>query len=510
VVCLYGKDAGNDKTKAKHHFFIQLLEESGEQIHELASAAGALKDENTLSAIQGRLAEVKARPTDKITIKVGDVFLPDSKDWHSWWDAFRGQLSATGSAVGKHPSKAKGMRCFASGGLVNPAPTHPKISGLMDVGGLSTKDVLLGFDKEAFQSYGLEQALNAAVSEEAATAYRDALDHIIQHQSHRLAGARFAYWFKEDVKADDDPLAWLIELESPEQKERDALVQAKQLMRFISEGRRPDLSGNTYCALTLSGAAGRVMVRDWMDGPFEELAGNVAQWFDDLSITGHDGKALAKSPKFIAVLGCTVRELNDIPAPFSTQMWKAAVKGDPLPAAALSKTLLRVRSKILTDEAVYPSAFGLLKACLLRQARRKGEHAVENDLKPYLNPNHPDPAYHCGRLMAVLASLQKAALGDVGAGVVQRYYAAASTTPALVLGRLVRTGQFHLGKLEPGLAHWFDDQMAAIWSRIKDQIPPTLTLEKQSLFALGYYQQIAQRVKGETDSSNNEKEAAHE
>ncbi len=35
--------------------------------------------------------------------------------------------------------------------------------------------------------------------------------------------------------------------------------------------------------------------------------------------------------------------------------------------------------------------------------------------------------------MAVLAELQKAALKDVGAGVVQRYYAAASTTPALVL-----------------------------------------------------------------------------
>ena len=36
--------------------------------------------------------------------------------------------------------------------------------------------------------------------------------------------------------------------------------------------------------------------------------------------------------------------------------------------------------------------------------------------------------------MALLAAIQEVALGDVGAGVVQRYYAAASTTPALVLG----------------------------------------------------------------------------
>jgi len=112
-------------------------------------------------------------------------------------------------------------------------------------------------------------------------------------------------------------------------------------------------------------------------------------------------------------------------------------------------------------------------------------------MSPYLNEDHPNPAYHCGRLMAVLADVQYAALGDVGAGVVQRFYAAASSTPALVLGRLTRTSQFHLNKLDPGLARWFENRIASIWGRIKDQIPKTLSLEDQSLFALGYYQQMA-------------------
>ena len=35
------------------------------------------------------------------------------------------------------------------------------------------------------------------------------------------------------------------------------------------------------------------------------------------------------------------------------------------------------------------------------------------------------PAYLCGRIMALLAMIQEEALGNVGAGVVQRYYAAA-------------------------------------------------------------------------------------
>ncbi|MDD2629628.1 MAG: type I-C CRISPR-associated protein Cas8c/Csd1 [Limnochordia bacterium] len=41
----------------------------------------------------------------------------------------------------------------------------------------------------------------------------------------------------------------------------------------------------------------------------------------------------------------------------------------------------------------------------------------------------------------------------MGAGVVQRYYASASSTPALVLGRLTRTSQYHLDKLDAGLAY---------------------------------------------------------
>jgi len=112
-------------------------------------------------------------------------------------------------------------------------------------------------------------------------------------------------------------------------------------------------------------------------------------------------------------------------------------------------------------------------------------------MEPILNEDHPDPAYQCGRLLAMLAAVQHRALGDVGAGVVQRYYAAASATPALVLGRLTRTAQFHLDKLDRGLARWHEARLASVWGRIRDRVPPTLTLEEQSLFALGYYQQIA-------------------
>lgn len=123
-------------------------------------------------------------------------------------------------------------------------------------------------------------------------------------------------------------------------------------------------------------------------------------------------------------------------------------------------------------------------------------------MSAYLNKEHPEPAYHCGRLLAMLASLQRAALGDVGAGVVQRYYVAASQTPGLTLGRLFGNAKNHLNKLDGGLAFWYEDQIAEIMSRIQDRIPTILSLERQGLFSLGYYQQIAANRAGKNNNTN--------
>ena len=60
-----------------------------------------------------------------------------------------------------------------------------------------------------------------------------------------------------------------------------------------------------------------------------------------------------------------------------------------------------------------------------------------------------------------------------------------------MLGRLTRTSQFHLNKLDPGLAYWYESKIAGIWSRLNEAPPRTLSLEEQSLFALGYYHQRA-------------------
>jgi len=165
------------------------------------------------------------------------------------------------------------MICMLSGESARPLSTHPKISGLGSVGGLAMGDVLVGFDKDAFTSFGLDQAANAAMSDTAAQQYIDGLNDLIKNHSRRLAGAMVAHWFQDRVDDADDPFAYLYGFETDEQTAKSAQAEARRLLDSIRSGERADLGSNRYYAVTLSGAAGRVMVRDWMEGAFERLVG---------------------------------------------------------------------------------------------------------------------------------------------------------------------------------------------------------------------------------------------
>ncbi len=504
---LYGEDDPDEKLLRKHGFFLDLLRQAGEAEPVLVRIVEALEDPDKLAKMHEELdaATPKVKPSDNITFveMSGDVprILVLQDTWHDWW---RGHWPTLFKKKGKKGKSNGEMRSLLTGELVEPAKTHPKVKGLGDVGG-NVETTLVGFNLDAFCSYGLEQSANAAVRSDTAEAYAAALNQLIAGHSHRLAGAKVVYWYTHDVPPESDPVAKLFEgvdlgeaevqEEPPTQKDASAIAQANRragkLLQAVESGKASDLDGLGECryrALTLSGNAGRAVVRDWMEGSFEDLAANVKQWFEDLSIVNRHGDGLTPEPKFLAVLGAMVRDLKEVHAPLETALWKSAIAGLPIPYEAMARTLARVRMDVINGESPRHARLGLLKAYLIRKEI--------TEMQARLNEHEHCPAYVCGRIMAVLADIQRAALGDVGAGVVQRYYAAASATPALVLGKLVRGAQTaHLPKIEGGLKVWFDQQLADLWNRLDQAPPATMSLEDQTLFAMGYYQQKAQRKK---------------
>lgn len=503
VIALLGAEEDDEKARAKHEYFLGLLGDAAEAMPELAPVARSLGEGTTLAKIRAELEDKGAAPTENATLEIrgaNPYLIVRSDAWHDWYQTFRHGLQQDRS-----PQR---MRCLVSGELTEPVATHSKVRGLTDVGGLSMGDVLPAFKQESFRSYGLEQAANAAMSEEIVASYTAALNQLIREQSQKLAGTRLLYWYQEPLQDESENLfQWIVE--PPERTEGAALDRARKLLTAIKDGKRPDLQRNRYYALTVSANSGRVVLRDWMEGSFEELVKNVTAWFDDLKVVSRDGTGITSPPKIWAVLGSLVRDLDELPDPLVARMWRVAVRKEPIPQQAAAQALRRFRMAVITDQPVRTAGAGLLKAYLRRSPTEYGDL----DMTAGLNEEHPNPAYQCGRLMAVLAYLQYRALGDVGAGVVQRYYAAASATPGLVLGRLLRMAQFHLNKLEPRERQSFEYRIGQVMGQLQTGFPPPLSLEEQSMFALGYYHQKAYRPPKETadqDSEESETETPEE
>ena len=485
VVALFYKadieEAELRKFQTKRYYFIQQLELASKDYPELTLAATALKNQEQLEKLQNLIENQQPKPksTDSVTLLINESYPLKSTAWHNWWRKQR----QPDNAIDDKKKSVSTMRCLFTGAAIEPVETHPKIKGLSSVGGLGTGDVLMAFDKEAFQSFGLSKSTNAATDEITAKSYAETFNKLITDQSIRLVNGLAVYWFGHALENDDDDM--LAELENPTEPLAGQSTRPKQLLEAVKTGQRPDLLDNYYYVLTVSGQAGRVMVRDWQQGQLIELLENISAWFDVLQIIDRNGGKLTSPPKFLAVVGCLVRDLKDAPAPLINELWRTALnKNKPIPYTAFAQALLESRKAIINEEAQNHARMGLIKAYHIRN---KGDQHMSTNL----NPEHPNPAYQCGRLLAVLADLQYAALGDVGAGVIQRYYTATSQTPALRIGQLMSNAKNHLSKVGGGLAFEFENRLSEIMSRMTT-IPKILDLEEQSLFALGYYQQLAE------------------
>ena len=102
-----------------------------------------------------------------------------------------------------------------------------------------------------------------------------------------------------------------------------------------------------------------------------------------------------------------------------------------------------------------------------------------------LDSNKKDTAYLLGRLFAVLEIAQTDAV-NVKATIKDRFFSAASATPASVFPRLLKLSQHHIEKAKYGYVS--DGRIAEIMDHI-EAFPSHMNLQEQGLFAIAYYHQ---------------------
>lgn len=371
---------------------------------------------------------------------------------------------------------------------------------------------LVSFNENAFESYGLTRNENSSICSNCARNYVEALNYLLnegyeitvadskgkqkklfkyKHRKNFGEDTAMVFWTREDAEFNDLDL-----LDKPDPG------KVAELIDSIATGKHhlPEiLQTNQFYSLTLSGAASRIIIRNWIEISLEECRRNIAQWFKDIEIIS--GKDIIYPSVYQLASSVQRRDAHDeiLLSRAANLLWNAALKNDPTPLWILSIVLRRIAHNQTDKEGKSVNTFtssraSLIKLTINRINRVKGGIIM----KSQIDFENISPSYVCGRIFAVMEGIQQAALGkDINAGIRDRFFSAASSSPAPTFGRLMRLTQSHLSKIrqdKPGLAVMLDRELQELCSMI-NEFPAILTLEEQGQFALGYYHQKQFNIK---------------
>lgn len=373
-------------------------------------------------------------------------------------------------------------QCLVTGAPGRLARLHDQLTGLP--GAQSSGAAIVSFNKESFTSYGREQSLNAPVAVETVFKYTTALSRLVLDRRHRVSVSKDTILFWTDRPSPlEEFFGPAIEGFSAEDTGlRDRLGIFFQRVRSGKPPHdEPAADDTRFCVVGISPNAARLAVRFWCDTTVADLCARLGEHARDLAISQDDDIPLALRN----LIAETARDPKDAPPLLAGALLRAILTGTPYPEGLYTAVLRRIRADGHVDQA----RAAILKAYLVRRAR----HAhVSMEVPVSLDPNHPDAAYQLGRLFAVFEKSQKDALGEkVNATIKDRFFGAASATPAAVFPRLVRLNQHHLSSIDnAGYRTAHEKRIGEICDRLPTSgFPSHLTLHEQGLFAIAYYQQ---------------------
>lgn len=428
----------------------------------------------------------------------------------------------------KKEDRATESICLVTGKMGPVERLHPPIKGVM--GAKSSGASLVSYNEDAYVSFGKSQGENASVSQHAAFAYGAALNALLERkrahgqEQHLCVGDTTVVFWAEAAEAETANFCeWLMgqALNPPDDDSETNQLRAR--LKDVAHGRAaaPKLYRDTNVTLPssyhrhspqstpvqtraaipkvyilgLAPNAARLSVRFWYPGSFGDFADNILQFWEDLHIEPSKWKGSPAVWSLLyetAIRVGTKPKAETIPPLLGGEVMRSVLSGKPLPRMLLSAIIRRVRA----DGNITGRRAAICKAVINRTLAEKfpNHFYSEKEAIPVsLDPDNLNPAYRLGRLFAVLESAQLAALPKLKATIKDRYFAAASATPARVFPLLVKNATHHLARLKKGdkskLGYWFEKEMGMIWLGLDVNMPLALTLEDQGRFIAGYYHQ---------------------
>lgn len=378
--------------------------------------------------------------------------------------------------------------------------THDSISRVPS--GQPSGCYLISYNADAFFSYSQEGNNNARLCTHCIKNYNDGLNWLMLNGNSIIderGKERFRYTNRKNIGDDTAVVFWTREAGNVDlihQLDDPDIDEVAHLLEAAMTGAKQDLhlEEDMFYMMTLSSAAARIAMRDWVEISLSDVKLNLAQWFDDICVIP---KNRINFPSLYRMASsCDNSRTNDkqLTSRIGSILLQSAIKKLNVPLWVLSTVLHRIRAEKSKDdnnkyvESVTPERAGLIKLILNRNLKNGGKQFM-----PELDPENKDTAYVCGKIFAVLERIQWHALGETNANIRDRFFSSASTTPGLAFGRLLSLAQKHLSKIKtekPGLYVNLDRELQELCKKIEEsEFPATFRLEEQGAFALGYYHQ---------------------
>jgi len=386
--------------------------------------------------------------------------------------------------------------CLVTGEAARIERLHTAIKGVW--GAQTSGANIVSFNLDAFNSYGKAQGANAPVGQLAASMYTTALNALLARGSRQriqVGDASTVFWAEERADLEDDFALLFGEPAKDDPSERTervrALYESVRSGKYVSEH---DAATRFY-VLGLAPNAARLSVRFWHVDSVANMAHRITEHVRDLEIIP-DRRDPPPPPSLFRLLSACAAQgkADNIPPNLNGEVMRAVLSGNAYPASWLSAAVRRCRA----EQDVGALRASIIKACLNRSTRLRPNG--EKELAVSLDIENPNVAYRLGRLFAVLEKIQEEAFGGSGklnATIRDRYYGAASSSPATVLPLLLKLKNHHVAKLdERGSKMLYrafndnrpDDYVGQILNGVAD-IPTHIALPDQGRFALGYYHQ---------------------
>lgn len=372
--------------------------------------------------------------------------------------------------------------------------------------GQTAGSMLVSYNNNAFESYNLKGNLNSGICTNCARNYIEALQYLVGngHESFTEKGDRiFKYSNRQRISDDTIALFWTKEQNEEIDPFSDFVQPTEERVReffsSIQTGEhlktQADIRNYFYCC-TVSSAAARIAVRDWMAISVSQYQENLRQWFNDIA-TVKDGVIFY--PGINAILdNCIKRKAKPTQSDFKAKarigaiLWHAALTNTPLPLMILQSVLTQIEHEKTTK---YNKTFSVEKSTVIRLVLNRNINKTYK-MEKELDEQNASKAYLCGRLFALICKLQFKAQGEVNSSIKDRFFASASNTPGRVMGMLLTQYVPVYQKKTKGA---YSKPITEIATRI-GHFPDKLTLVERGEFALGYYYQYgAKQNKNDND-----------